>query len=37
MWIITTEDSEGYHRQLNVSDDDIRILVNIYTEYNKQK
>ena len=30
MWLITTTDSEGFHRQLPISHDDMRELVKLW-------
>lgn len=32
MWLITTTDSEGFHRQLPISQDDMRELVRLWIE-----
>ena len=32
MWLITTTDSEGFHRQLPISNDDMRELVRLWIE-----
>ena len=32
MWLITTTDSEGFHRQLPISHDDMRELVRLWIE-----
>ena len=32
MWIITQTDSEGYHRQLSLSREDMDELVRLWTE-----
>lgn len=32
LWIITTRDSEGYHRQLAVTEKDMDELVKLWTE-----
>lgn len=32
MWLITTTDSEGYHRQLPITFDDMRELVRLWIE-----
>ena len=31
-WLITTTDSEGYHRQLHITFDDMRELVRLWIE-----
>ncbi len=31
-WLVTTTDSEGFHRQLNLTMDDMRELVRLYIE-----
>lgn len=30
MWIVTTTDSEGFHRQLNLTDEDMMSLIGKY-------
>ena len=32
MWLITTTDSEGFHRQLPITYDDMRELVRLWIE-----
>ena len=32
MWLITTTDSEGFHRQLPITFDDMRELVRLWIE-----
>ena len=32
LWLITTTDSEGFHRQLPISYDDMRELVRLWIE-----
>ena len=32
MWLITVTDSEGFHRQLPISHDDMRELVRLWIE-----
>ena len=32
IWLITTTDSEGYHRQLSITFDDMRELVRLWIE-----
>ena len=32
IWLITTTDKEGYHRQLPISHDDMRELVRLWIE-----
>ena len=32
VWLITTTDSEGFHRQLPISHDDMRELVRLWIE-----
>ena len=32
MWLITTTDSEGFHRQLPITFDDMRELVRLWVE-----
>lgn len=32
IWLITTTDKEGYHRQMSITFDDIRELVRLWIE-----
>ena len=32
MWLITTTDSDGYHRQMSITFDDMRELVRLWIE-----
>ena len=33
-WVVTTTDSEGFHRQLNIQESDLDELVRLWEKYN---